>query len=446
MDQRTMTVYRGAFIVSLALLLSAIVWLSLVSLSLTDTISPPVHAAEVINVQGTPTADPTMTELQKNQLRQQINQLELQNERSPSEWIWNNASALLSVIIVVGSAIFGLYRWTNERRTEREKASEERFQSVVEGLGGERVEMKVDGVIVLRNFLLPGYEKFYRQVFDLAVAHLRLQHHTFFENPQQIKSLEQTSSTPLISTNIHSWKQADLKKSEHPDPLSLALTIVFKESFPLIRDWLEEGGELPRLFSVEGILVRLRLKQRPSLYKPQLLDATAVQLDKAHLLRADLKKIWMPEANLRGADLKSAEFNEANLEGTDFSGAHLERADFTHATLTGAIFTGAFLDGAQFSRAHLVDTRFDQADLRGAQFDEAFFGSCIFTEANLTKTNFTRAKRLSQTNLSDARSLKEATIHDVELTNDQIEAYQRAEASVKVKTQARGLKPSSSTH
>src|SRR5204862_5651299 len=64
-------------------------------------------------------------------------------------------------------------RWLKDQEAEREKRAEERFQAVVEGLGSEREEAKVGAAITLRTFLRPGYEQFYTQVFDLAVAHLR---------------------------------------------------------------------------------------------------------------------------------------------------------------------------------------------------------------------------------------------------------------------------------
>src|SRR6266699_4676775 len=213
-------------------------------------------------VQATPTEDTTVTALNKEKLAQEVQQLKNQNEPDSLGWLRSNASILLSTLIVVIGALFGSWQWSVGRRdaqnkeledrkaererrdeeqqrwledrkaererrdeeqqrwlkdqeAEREKRAEESFQSVVEGLGSEREEARVSAAINLRTFLLPGYERFYRQVFDLAVAHLRL------------------------PRNAHG--------SEDPDPhlppttLSQALIMIFKEAFPPARS-VNEGS------------------------------------------------------------------------------------------------------------------------------------------------------------------------------------------------------------
>src|SRR5712691_6408615 len=93
--------------------------------------------------------------------------------------------------------------WRPTQRTE--KRAEERFQAAVTGLGDDEKEgAKIGAAILLRTFLRPGYEQFYIQTFDLAVAHLRLR--------------DPDPDTPLLTA----FKQA--------------LIVVFKEAFPLARD------------------------------------------------------------------------------------------------------------------------------------------------------------------------------------------------------------------
>src|SRR6266702_444019 len=134
---------------------------------------------------------------------------ELEKLRLGNNWFWSNASALISTAIsavVAGIvAIFGLIKWFGDRsaererrreeqdrwldyrvaerekrkeeqdrwlvdqKVEREKRSEERFQLVIERLCGENPAAKVGAAIMLRTFLGPDYERFYGQVFDLAV-------------------------------------------------------------------------------------------------------------------------------------------------------------------------------------------------------------------------------------------------------------------------------------
>src|SRR5205814_10118916 len=66
--------------------------------------------------------------------------------------------------------LIGLFRWFGDRRDERVKRAEERFQAVVKGLGDRNEEAKLGAAITLRTFLHSGYKQFYSQVFDLAVA------------------------------------------------------------------------------------------------------------------------------------------------------------------------------------------------------------------------------------------------------------------------------------
>jgi hypothetical protein len=149
--------------------------------------------------------------------------------------------------------------------SEQEKRAEERFQKVVEGFGGDNEGAKVGAAILLRTFLRPGYEQFYTQTFDLAVANLRL--------PRTPHAAEDPDGVPYQP-----------KDQESPLPLttlSQALIVVFKEAFPLARNTII--GE-----------------RKDAL---QSLDATNIQLDNAYLAEADLKQAWMPRASLQEADL-----------------------------------------------------------------------------------------------------------------------------------------------
>ena len=257
------------------------------------------------SVQATPTVDvtATMTALNEEKLRQEIQQLKNQNGNQ-NNWLANNSTALIAAAATVIVALFGILQWAitvrqaqdkdqrdrdderrkevvaqdkelKDRQNEREKRAEERFQKVVEGLGSDKPEARAGAAIMLRTFLQPGYEQFYRQVFDLAVTYLRL---------------------PL-STDTHN--------SEQPDSTSQALFTVFKEAVPRVRGELEDYSKL--------------------------LDASRVHLDGASLDRADLSHIYM-----RGATLTYAHLDEARL-----TGALLMKANFTGADLWGINLEGA---------------------------------------------------------------------------------------------------------
>lgn len=163
---------------------------------------------------------------------------------------------------------------------------------------------------MLRTFLRPGYEQFYNQAFDLAVAHLRLS------------------------------KADPNSPDKSPNSLSLALIFVLKESFPLARD---------------------RLTNLMSEFDPKLLDATEIQLDRAYLSQTDLKKIRMRSASLRGTyfwkvHLDEAYLKHSHLESAFLREAHLEKADLGDTYLAGADLRRAYLQGASLEGAHLEET------------------------------------------------------------------------------------------
>ncbi len=351
-------------------------------------------------VQATPTEDATVTALNKEKLAQEIDQLKNQNH-----WAWTTIGPILVGLAGLLAALYSFMtwirnrqdeqkkqredrnlerekrdeeqkrwledrkaererrdeeqqRWLKDQEAEREKRAEERFQSIVEGLGSDREEAKIGSAITLRTFLRPGYEQFYRQVFDLAVAHLRL------------------------PRNAHG--------SEDPDPhlppttLSQALIMIFKEAFPLARS-LNEGS-------------------------PQSLDATGIQLDNAYLSEADLEQAWMPQASLRKADLSEVHLSRANLNDADLSEASLSEAKLTKATLFEAKLRetslwDADLSQAWLSFADLTRANLTRADLRSASSRDAKLCEADLTWADLTGGNLECAFSLRDTNLCQVKGL-----------------------------------------
>ena len=135
-------------------------------------------------------------------------------------------------------------RWLKNQEAEREKRAEERFQSAVEGLGDEKEGAKIGAAILLRTFLRPGYEQFYTQIFDLAVAQLRLRR-TSHPPPDD-------PDLPLPLT-----------------PLRQALIVAFRESFPLARDHnhrqcVPRGDRSELAVDAIGVLARRRSLQDQS--------------------------------------------------------------------------------------------------------------------------------------------------------------------------------------
>jgi hypothetical protein len=324
----------GIVIVGMLLLLTCLALLPLSAASAHEETSRLVTLGTP-TVQATPTEDATVTALNKEKLAQEVQHLKGQNEPDFFGWLQGNATLLSTLLVVVGGLI-GLWRWFADRGGEREKRAEERFQSVVEGLGSERTEIKVGAAIMLHTFLQKGYERFYRQAFDLTVTHLRLL---------------RTSDPP--------------KDPNTPLPLATlnqALIAVFTEAFPLARDELKKRKKEP--------------------FDPRSLGASHIKLDNAFLWKADLEQVWMPGVSLRKTDLTDAKLGRACVwGGAKLTEAKLERADLS----------GADLSGADLSQANLSQANLSGADLSGANLEDAL---------SLKDTNLRRVKGLTKEQLA----------------------------------------------
>jgi uncharacterized protein YjbI with pentapeptide repeats len=336
----------------------------------------PGYAATGGIVQGTPTVNTTA--VVQDQLKQQDEKLQRDNS---FPWIILNAvGSSIGTILVAAAALIaawlGWRQWLTNRKdeekkrgeeqeqrredqlSEQKKRAEERFQKVVEGFGGDKEGAKVGAAILLRTFLRPGYEQFYTQTFDLAVANLRLPRTPHVsEDPDGVPYQPKDQESPLPLTT-----------------LSQALIVVFKEAFPLARNTV--------------------IGDREDALQP--LDATNIQLDNAYLAEADLKQAWMRQASLREATLSRANLSRANLSGADLSGAILSEATLSEATLSEATLTRAYLTEAYLSRADLRDAILIQANLSGADLSGA-----ILSEARLIQANLSGA-HLTEANLSEA--------------------------------------------
>ena len=413
MDQRGVAKRIAILIASSILILLFFVCIPVVSAYVHN--KTVLHAYRVINSneQATQTVDATVTALNKEKLVQEIQQLKNQNDRSITTWFWNSSAALgtivaalLAVVGVLATVTFNFMKELKDRQDARKKQAEERFKSVVEGLGGQSAETKIVSAVLLRTFLGPDYQEFYAQVFDLAVASLR--------SPKYTKS----SKILISSVNI----------PEFPDSLSQAFVTVFKEAFPLAR---EE--------------VKKQLREQKAQFNPQFLDATDVQLNETFLFGADLREAWMPGASLVKANLNAARLNginlreallldakleqvilskeddlQANLNGANLTNARLKLADLTGANLRGAILTGAKLDKADLTGADLREwvedgeprptilsyAQFEEATLTGAILDGADLTGADLSRADLTGAHLRRAilirAKLDGANLSDA--------------------------------------------
>ncbi len=331
------------------------------------------------SVPGTPTS--TLTELQKVQLIQQIDQ----QQHTFQNWLWNLFTSSLATLAVLAGGLFAFFRWLGDRQDARKKQAEERFKSVVEGLGSESRETRITSAVLLRTFLDPDYKKFYTQVFDLAVANLRS--HEYKETISRIIS--------------------SVKIPESPDSFSQSLVTLFKGAFPRAREEVKE-----------------QLRKQRAQFDPQILDATGIQLNEAFLFGADLRQAWMRGASLNKANLIAASLNpiqledailtEAQLGGANLSGAYLSKANLSQAVLENTFLKEANLSEAKLSRAVLKDAIVIGANLGQAVLENADLTGANLSKANLTGANLTEALLLS-TDFSEA-DLSGAILENADLT------------------------------
>ncbi len=356
-------------------------------------------------VQATPTEDATVAALNKEKLAQEVQQLEKQNEPDFLGWLRTNAAILLSTLVVVIGGLIGLFRWFGDRRSEREKQAEERFQSAVTGLGDEKEGAKIGAAILLRTFLSEGqgYEQFYVQTFDLAVANLRL--------PRRL---------PLPDSDPDGLPHPPEPPSGAPLPLttlSQALIVAFKEAFPLAREWL---------------------RKQQSAFTPQALDATGIQLDNAYLNKADLQFAWMPEASMRRANLDRAKLNEANLSyadlwAADLVEAKLNEANLSYAMLNDAELRKAKLNEANLSYAMLRKAKLNEAMLRMANLYAADLSYAMLSEADLSYAKLSGAKlRMASLSLADlsGAKLNEANLSLADLSGAKLSGADLSQANL----------------
>src|SRR5712692_8097919 len=405
----------GIALAGLLLLLIFMVWIPVSAAGVYERAS---GFAGSVTVQATPTEDATVAALNKEKLVQEVQQLKEQNEPDPLGWLRTNLSVFLSTLVVVIGGLVGYLRWLRDRRdelekrrqdqrSEREKRAEERFQSAVTGLVGEKEGAMTGAAILLRTFLRPGYEQFYTQTFDLSVANLC---------PTETPNSPEDPKTPLPLTRLRQ-----------------ALIVVFKEAFPLSRG--QNKGS------------------------PQSLDASYIQLDNAYLLEADLKQAWMPQASLREAflsraNLKGAYLNQADLRGAylietdlseanlfladlssadlreaNLSGANLSSAKLSRANLSGANLSGAGLSGAKLTEAHLSKANLSRADLRQASLGYAHLTEADLSEAHLSKAYLMKAD-LSGADLSEAH-LDETNLREADLSGADLREANLGKADLK---------------
>lgn len=182
---------------------------------------------------------------------------------------------------------------------------------------------------------------------------------------------------------------------------------------------------------VEALAARIRADQYKTIINCEDCNLAGANFDGQFLRLAALQGADMRGASFRGADMTGVHFNRAKLYGANFAGANMAGAVLLGASLRGADLSDARLDavrvhdadftGANLQRANLRMLEyvhrltFAGADARGAIFRHSYLARVNFTGTDLRGADFTRAKGLTDKQLSLACG-DETTILPPDLT------------------------------
>jgi hypothetical protein len=294
---------------------------------------------------STALAQPEPSPLEQEKLRQEIRQLELENEaKSGLRGFVGSYGAVLTGLAALGTVIVALANLARQRALDRRQREQEvaqqldeRFATTVANLGDDSVALQAGAAVSLLSFLRPEQREFHRQVRLVALANLKVR---------------------------------------EPGPVATLLVRVLGDALrtdePVQRDELDFADAELAGIDLTGLDLRQAVLRKANLRDARLGDADLRGV-KAYRVRLDGAYVGGQGANLAEADLDGAIAVNAV-----FSGAAMNAVKLRGATLTGARFEGARLQSAHFERAQLEKARFKAADV-----NDAFFGDAVLDEAAL---------------------------------------------------------------
>jgi uncharacterized protein YjbI with pentapeptide repeats len=173
---------------------------------------------------------------------------------------------------------------------------------------------------------------------------------------------------------------------------------------------------------------------------PFFVDLTGANLSEANLSEAGLSWSTLRAANLFEANLAKADLHKADLSGgTQLGNANLHGANLSGASLFGAdlgageAWKGADLSDADLSGALLFDATLTGVDLSGADLSGAALDGADLLEpgfnkgADLSGADLSNATGWTEAQLSEARSLKGATMPNGQKYEDWLKSKDQEE-------------------
>jgi uncharacterized protein YjbI with pentapeptide repeats len=291
----------------------------------------------------------TQQELQIEKLRQEVLNIQLENERMGSFWDRISPTAtILTAFVAVAGVLITIWRQTTENRRQKEqdlnqreldrkqreieslRRLDDKFTSIVANLGADSEPVQVSAAVSLLTYLKPEYEGFHEQVYLILLANLKIDHSPAI-NRILVEGLERAIRLRL--------KYAQ-EKGE-PSDLDLSNASLYHINLSgLDLSTADLGFADLRLANLIG----------SNLFRARGYETN---LEKAKWSRANLNEVRFRKANLRDAHLHDVNLVAADLKETD-----MQAAQFYRSKMQSAHLEGANLANAQFQEANLNDTYF----------------------------------------------------------------------------------------
>lgn len=316
--------------------------------------------------------------LQQEKLREEIKQLQLSNQGQEglSGFIRAYGGMLTGLGAVIG-ALLAVRKYSNQRKDERkaeqnqrekdmeqqkidaELRADEAFTRVIAGLATEKPYERVAAAAGLWTFTEPAYEKYWPQIYRLALANLKL-------------GGDDETSRQLVDVFTTVLK---LLPAPHEIDTDFSRAYLARADLSGLRDASETKD-------VDGESTTLKSA------------SNGKSANNSKSLRGfDFSSANLSDADLRNSDLTGATGTEVDIRRARLSGpsASLETVRFQKARADGAIFQQGRLVNAHFEYAELTNAQFQQARLQGAHFENASLHGARFEEADIADARFTGA-------------------------------------------------------
>lgn len=255
----------------------------------------------------------------------------------------NARSAYLTLAAGILAAGALVYTARNHRLSQEGQVTD-RYTKAIEQLGSDKPSVRIGGIFALERIALDSARD-HPTVMEVLCAFLR-------EQP--------ASSRPGGSLALFLSRQPTSPEDGTPAAQEATLP------------------DMP-----QDVRAAITVIARRYTYRDGFRDGQGLDLEGAHLVRANLENALLTNANLSKTVLRDANMSVTNLNGANLNGADLRSADLRGAALRGAHLSGANLRDADLITADLESATLDGADLRGVCLFFANLNNAKLRGANL---------------------------------------------------------------